>query len=241
MSDATYPRLLPCGDAALSVEFGATIAAALNERVLALDAAVRAAMFPGVVETVPTYRSLLVEFDPVTTDVAALSAFLIDAARAATRTDAAPRRWQVPVVYGGDFGVDLAELAARHGLSVAALIERHCAPVYRVFVIGFMPGFCYLGGLDATLETPRRLQPRQKVPAQSIIIGGAQTAISSVAGPSGWHLIGRTPVRPFMGGRQPIFLMSPGDEVVFQPVPASAWDALDARAAAGEAVAEVLA
>lgn len=237
----TAPRLLPSGDGALTVEFGATVSADLNARVLALDAAVRAAAFPGVIETVPTYRSLLVEFDPVGTDVAALTDFLTAAAVQPVTHITAPRRWRVPVVYGGDFGVDLDDLAARHGLTADEVIRRHTAPVYRVFVIGFMPGFCYLGGLDGRLETPRRPQPRGLVPAQSIMIGGAQTAISSVAGPSGWHLIGRTPVRPFLATRAPMFLYAPGDEVVFQPVPAGDWADLDAAAAAGAAVAEVIA
>lgn len=235
------PRLLACGDAALTVEFGSTVAAALNDRVLALDAAVRAAARPGVVETVPTYRSLTVTFDPLATDVEALGAFLLATAARTGTAAAKPRRWLVPVVYGGAFGVDLDDLAARHKLTPAEVVARHAAPVYRVFVIGFMPGFSYLGGLDAGLETPRRPQPRPKVPAQSIMIGGAQTAISSVECPSGWHLIGRTPVRPFMEGREPVFLTQPGDEIVFRPVAASEWEALDRRAAAGEPVAEAMA
>jgi KipI family sensor histidine kinase inhibitor len=234
------PRLLACGDAALSVEFGSDIAPEVSARVLALDAAVRDAAFPGVVETVPTYRALLVEFDPVATDVAALQVFLTTAAAAPVPFAARTRRWRVPVVYGGDFGVDLDDLAARHGLSRDDLIARHCAPVYRVYVVGFQPGFSYLGGLDPLLATPRRAEPRANVPAQSIMIGGAQTAISSVETPSGWHLIGRTPVRTFMPGREPVFLTAPGDEVIFVPVPAAAWDDLDRAAAAGEMVAECL-
>ena len=234
------PRLLACGDAALSVEFGADIAPEVNARVLALDAAVRDAAFPGIVETVPTYRALLVEFDPIVTDVAALQAFLTAAAAAPVPVTTRTRRWRVPVVYGGDFGVDLDDLAARHGMNRDELIARHVAPVYRVYVVGFQPGFSYLGGLDPTLATPRRAEPRARVPAQSIMIGGAQAAISSVETPSGWHLIGRTPVRTFMPGREPVFLTAPGDEVVFVPIPASQWEDLDRAAASGAMVAECL-
>lgn len=234
------PRLLACGDAALSVEFGSDILPEVSARVLALDAAVRDAAFPGVVETVPTYRALLVEFDPIATDVAALQAFLTAAAAAPVPVTTRARRWRVPVVYGGDFGVDLDDLAARHGLSRDELIARHAAPVYRVYVVGFQPGFSYLGGLDPTLATPRRAEPRANVPAQSVMIGGAQTAISSVETPSGWHLIGRTPVRTFMPGREPVFLTAPGDEVVFVPISASEWEDLDRAAASGAMVAECL-
>ncbi len=112
--------------------------------------------------------------------------------------------------------------------------------IYRVYMIGFLPGFVYLGGLDPTLATPRRAQPRARIPAGSIAIGGAQTAIGSIEGPSGWHLLGRTPVRSYDPSRTPAFLFAAGDEIVFEPVDPTGWAALDQAAAAGDPVAEAV-
>ena len=233
-----YPRLLPCGESAVSVEFGDRIDAALNARVMALDDVLRARALPGIIETVPTYRALLVHIDPLVVDYDALCATLLSLARHPVPARRAQRRWRVPVVYGGAFGEDL-DLVARHcGLSPEGLIAAHAAALYTVYMVGFLPGFSYLGGLDPRLAVPRRAEPRQRVPASSVSIGGAQTAIGSVEGPSGWHLIGRTPVRAFQRGRAPVFLFAPGDEITFVPTPAEDWAALDAAAAAGAPVAQ---
>jgi KipI family sensor histidine kinase inhibitor len=143
-------------------------------------------------------------------------------------------------VYGGDFGIDLEDVAARHGISSAELISKHSSPTYRVYMIGFLPGFSYLGGLDPAIATPRRESPRTDTPAGTISIGGVQALVASIAAPSGWHLLGRTPVRTFMPGRDPTFLLGPGDRVRFEAIPASRWDALDRAAASGDPVAEVI-
>ncbi len=239
MSVAASPRLLRCGDAALSVEFGSTTDPELNARVLALDAALAAEPFAGIIETVPTYRSLLIQLDPLATDFAALEAHILTLSARPLAQRPQPRRWHVPVVFGGEFGMDLDDLATRHATSVEALVARFCATTYHVAMIGFMPGFAYLGGLEPALTTPRRLQPRMRVPAQSISIGGAQAAIMTVEGPSGWHMMGRTPMRAFLPGRDPVFLYEPGDEIRFEPLAEEAWAGLDARAAAGEPVARL--
>lgn len=232
-------RILPCGDAALTVEFGDTIDSTLNARVLALDARIGEGM-PGVVETVPTYRSLLVHYDPIVIDFDTLSDALARLATGLPERAAEGRLWRVPVVYGGAFGIDLADTADRHGLTPAELIERHAAPVYRVYMIGFLPGFAYLGGLDPRIATPRRETPRLKTPAGTISIGGVQALVASIEAPSGWHLLGRTPMRNYLPTRDPAFLLQPGDRVAFDPVPAERWAALDAAAEAGEWVGEVI-
>jgi KipI family sensor histidine kinase inhibitor len=118
------------------------------------------------------------------------------------------------------------------------VIEAHTAVVYTVMMIGFLPGFAYLGGLDPRLARPRRSVPRPRIPANSISIGGAQTAVGTVEGPSGWHLIGRTPARAFQRGREPVFLFEQGDEIVFAPIGATEFDRLSAAAAAGDPVVE---
>lgn len=233
------PRILPCGDAALAVEFGSTIDPRLNARVLALDARIAEGV-PGIVETVPTYRSLLVHYDPVLTDFTTLSAALVEASRDLSDEPKEGRLWRIPVVYGGAFGIDLEDVAERHGLTPRELIGKHAAPVYRVYMLGFVPGFAYLGGLDPAIATPRRETPRTRTPAGTISIGGIQAVVASIEAPSGWHLLGRTPVRNFMPNRDPAFLIAAGDQVTFEPIDASRWDELDRAAAAGEPVAEVI-
>lgn len=235
------PRFLACGDAAVTIEFGTAIDPAISARVLALDAELNAQKVPGLIETVPTYRSLMVQFDSLIFDYERFQQQVRSVAETLEAAPASGRRWKVPVVYGGTFGIDLDATAERHGLTPAQLIEKHTAPVYRVYMIGFMPGFTYLGGLDPSIATSRRTDPRPMTPAGCISIGGIQALIAGQAMPSGWHILGLTPVRTFMAGREPAFLTAPGDEVVFEPVDAARWDALDRAAAAGELVAELIA
>jgi len=239
MTSAAAPRILLCGDAALAVEFGDTVDPRLNAKVLALDA--RAKALPGVVETVPTYRSLLVHYDPTVTAFAQISSTLLKLSEDLPDEPAEGRLWRIPVVYGGAYGIDLEDVAARHGLTPAELIRRHAAPTYRVYMIGFLPGFAYLGGLDPSIATSRRETPRLKTPPGTISIGGIQALVASIEAPSGWHLLGRTPVRNFMLRRDPVFLLEAGDRVRFEPVPEASWAALDAAAERGEPVAELLA
>lgn len=232
------PRFLPCGDSALTVEFGSAIDPELNGRVLALDALLRESPPAGLIETVPTYRSLTLQFDPTVMDYPALIRQLEDALRNLPSHSATGVRWRVPVVYGGEFGIDLEDVAERHGLTPAQLIEIHAGAVYRIYMIGFLPGFAYLGGLDPRIATSRRTQPRLKVPSGSVMIGGEQAGIVPMEMPSGWHLLGRTPVLSYMPERDPAFLFAAGDEIVFQPIDASRWPALEKAALAGEPVAE---
>jgi KipI family sensor histidine kinase inhibitor len=245
MSPAAIPsipvRFLDAGDSAVVVEFGDGIDPKTNARVLALDAQLSAVKIIGIVETVPTYRSLMVQVDPLVFDrdsfecrVQSLLPLLGDGTPAG-------KRWRVPVVYGGEYGIDLKDVAERHCLSPVQVIDRHAAAIYRVYMIGFMPGYTYLGGLDQTIATPRRLDPRPKTPAGTISIGGIQALIAGGEMPSGWHLLGRTPVVTFMARRTPPVLFEPGDEIQFQPIDASRWPALSAAAAAGEIIAEVVA
>ena len=211
-----YPRFIAVGEQALLVEFGDSIDDQLNTRVLALAAALNGAI--GVSEIIPTYRSLTVVFDPLTVTCTELCEQVALSINLLPTTPTLRRRWRVPVCYGGEYGEDLHTLAQGHGLSPEQVIELHSTARYRVYMVGFMPGFAYLGGLPAMLHTPRRASPRAMTPASSINIGGQQTAISSVAGPSGWHLIGRTPWHSFDPRRQRPFLFQAGDEVGFMPI-----------------------
>jgi len=234
-------RILPCGDAALTVEFGDTVDSAINARVLGFDAAVAHAAVPGVVETIPTYRSLFVRYDPVAVGFGELAAGLRAIAAEAKPQPANGRRWRVPVVYGGEAGMDLDAVARRHAITTRELIARHVAGDYRIYMIGFTPGFAYLGGLDPAIATPRRDAPRAVTPAGAIMIGGVQACIQCQAAPSGWHVLGRTPMRNFHPGRDPMFLMGTGDQVSFHEVPARDWPALERAAERGEPVGELVA
>jgi KipI family sensor histidine kinase inhibitor len=232
------PRILPCGDSALTVEFGRTIDPDINGMVLALDEIVRAHAPAGLIETVPTYRSLTIQFDPAAIDYDALLRLLTAETKDLAPRNAVGRRWRVPVVYGGEYGSDLEEVAEIHGLTPAQVVDIHASAVYRIYMIGFLPGFTYLGGLDKRIATSRRLHPRAKIPAGTIMIGGEQAGIAPMDMPSGWHNLGLTPVRPYAPERDPVFLFAAGDEIVFEPVDASRWEAMEKAVLAGEPVAE---
>lgn len=232
------PAFLPCGDSALVVEFGDRIDAEVNARVIAVAEAVETAAIAGVTEIVPSYRSMLVRYDPVIIRGRALEERLAGLCRDAQPSAAQGRAWTIPVVYGGAVGQDLAEMAAMKNMSPEELIALHAGGEYRVFMIGFSPGFAYLGGLPPALHTPRLKQPRQNIPAGAIGIGGQQGSVSAVAGPSGWRFIGWTPVRTFDPVRHVPFLLQAGDRVRFRPIDEDVAAQLASRAAAGDPVIE---
>lgn len=236
MSDTVHIK--PAGDSALVVEFEERIDPAVSARVLDLDRALAEAKLPGVQETLPTYRTLLIRLDPLAADPEALTA-RIAAMAAAARSDAKPGRlWRIPVGYGGALGEDLEDVARARGLTTDEVVRLHATAIYHVYMLGFVPGFVYLGGLDPRLHISRRVNPRLKVPAGTISIGGQQAAVQSIEAPSGWHILGRTPVRVFDMRRQEPFLIRPGERVTFEPVTATEFERLAARAERGETVAE---
>ena len=238
MSASPSPRILPSGDQALTVEFGEMIDPAINARVLELDA--KAAALDGIVETIPTYRSLLVVYDPAVVGFEALGQALLALAEGLTGEETTGTIWDVPVCYGGEFGIDLEATAETHSLTPDELVRRHMAPTYRVYMIGFLPGYAYLGGLDPSIATPRRISPRLHTPAGTISIGGIQALVASLAAPSGWHLLGRTPVRNFMPTRDPAVLIQPGDGVRFRRIDEAEFRRLDKEAERGAPVAEAV-
>ena len=225
------PRLLLAGDTALTVELGDAVDPRINARVLSLDRALEHEALPGVVETIPTYRSLQIHFDP---DRLTFEELCRTVGRLAAKLDDEPppgRMWTVPVAYGGEHGVDLEQVAERTGLSADEVIARHLGGDYRVYMIGFAPGFAYLGGLDPKLHLPRRETPRLKTPAGTISIGGIQAAVASIEAPSGWHLLGRTPVLAFDPARAEPFLFRVGDRLRFQRISTEDYATLARRSA----------
>jgi 5-oxoprolinase (ATP-hydrolysing) subunit B len=235
------PRLLPSGDSAITVEFSRNIDDAANRRVLALDRTLAREPVAGVTETVPTYRSLLVHYDPVVIDFGALSERLAVLAQLPVPATTKARRWRIPVVYGGEHGIDLEDVAKTLNTTPDDIVARHIAGDYRVAMIGFTPGWSYLSGLQDSLHMSRRQNPRLLTPAGTISIGGVQTGVQCLAGPSGWHLLGQTAVRTYQLHRDPIFLLEPGDRVTFCGVDAKTFAEQDRAAERGEIVAELMA
>ncbi|MGY9047099.1 hypothetical protein P775_00890 [Puniceibacterium antarcticum] len=218
---AAVPVFLAVGDSALAVQFGEAVDPEANRKVIALAKALDLHPITGVVDSVPTYRSLLIYYDPACLRGAALEqALKVRLAQLECSAEVA-RLWQVPVVYGGAVGMDLAVLSEEKGMSAEALIALHASAEYRVYMIGFAPGFAYLGGLPDALHTPRLHIPRQSIPAGAIGIGGQQGSINSIAGPSGWRFVGWTPWRAFDPERAAPFLFAAGDRLRFVPVSAS--------------------
>lgn len=214
-----YPRILSVGEAAFTVEFGDAVDVTLNRQVHALDAALRARPVPGLVETVPTYRSLLVMYDPQASDAEAMRATLTEALNALATVDLPQGRLvEIPVRYGGEWGPDLADVAAHCGMTQAAVIELHAQPVYTVAMLGFAPGFAYLLGLPDALATPRLATPRLRVPPGSVGIAGAQTGVYALSTPGGWRIIGRTDLALFDASRAEPFALHAGDRVRFTPL-----------------------
>lgn len=213
-------KYLPVGDRAVLVEFGNAISLDINRRVHALDRSISHLRLQGVEECVPTYRSLLVYYDPATVSYERLVFALRDLEPGLNESNAVPRgqRVEVPVAYGGEYGPDLEYVARYHHLSEAEVVRLHSGREYRVYMIGFVAGFPYLGEVADAIATPRKSRPRLRVPAGSVGIAEAQTGIYPCEAPGGWQIIGRTPLNFFDVAKQPPAVIQPGATVKFRPV-----------------------
>ena len=213
------PLYLPAGDRALVVELGDAISPEVNRRVHHLILAVERADLPGVVDLVPSYRSLLIYYDPLSVSLPEVQSSVeqIEAAMDESSFDK-PRLVHIPALYGGKYGPDIEFVAEHTGLTVREVIDTHCGTDYLIYMIGFSPGFPYLGGLSTRLYTPRLETPRREIPAGSVGIAESQTGVYPVASPGGWRLIGRTPLRLFDPDRGESALLAAGDYVRFVPL-----------------------
>lgn len=226
-------RFLSAGDRALVVEFGDRIDRMLSDAVLRLDASLRSCIINGVVETVPTFRSLMVHYDPLVTSRADLERAITSLLDREPVSRAAATLWHVPVCYEGELAPDLAEVARLTGLDPGEVVALHSGTRYHVYMLGFLPGFPYMGDLPRQLALPRRADPRVRVPAGSISIATTLTAIYPYESPGGWHLIGATPIRLFDCKRAPPALFAPGDAVLFEPIDAAAFASIKERVESG--------
>ena len=220
-------RIVAAGDAAVIVELENRIDPVVNEMAIALAMAIQTAGLPGVRDVVPTYRSVAIHFDPLRINYDALVARVnrwmgdpspVSFGDPSPVPDATLSLVRVPVCYGGEFGPDLADVAAFAAVSEAEAVRLHTSRIYRVFMLGFMPGFPYMGAVDQRIAAPRLSTPRVRVPVGSVGIAGMQTGIYSVSTPGGWRIVGRTPLKPFDLSRGEPVLFKPGDAVQFYAI-----------------------
>ncbi len=222
-------RYLSCGDTAFAVEFGNEISPQINGQVMALHAAIGAAKctgkLPGVVETVPSMRSLMVCYDPLATSRAELQPRIASLIEGGLSAAARSRKVTIPCCYDDrEFAPDLRDVAQRTNRTPEQVISAHVASAFKVYVLGFMPGLAYIAGLDQSLYLPRRSQPRVRVPRSSVAIAMDMTTIYPFESPGGWHIIGRTPLWMFDQRReQPVFL-APGDSLTFERIDRKSYD-----------------
>lgn len=229
-------KLLAAGEQGLVVEFGSVISPEINTAVRQLSQRMADAKTEGIVEIVPTYRSVMVWFDPLQITrqaVAERVRLLLEQVEIQTGRPASGRIVQVPVCYGGDFGPDLEFVAQHNHLSVEEVIAIHTSKPYLIYMLGFTPGFPYLGGMSETIATPRLKQPRVAIAAGSVGIAGSQTGVYPVESPGGWRLIGRTPLKVFEPESPTPFLFAAGDCLQFEPISAEEFLAIGRQVEAG--------
>jgi inhibitor of KinA len=216
-----YPKTIFCymGDRGLLLEFGDEISHEVNEKVRRMVLAIQAEAIEGILETVPTYRSLLIIYNPLLLSIDHLKKRMQQIEEGLQQTPfPEPKLRRIPVVYGGSYGPDLDFVAEYHRISSGEVIRLHCSKPYFIYMIGFMPGFPYMGELPEALVTPRLKTPRLSVPIGSVAIAQNQTGIYPMESPGGWQIIGRTPVRLFDPEREPPALLQMGNLVQFFPI-----------------------
>ncbi len=235
-------RLLPLGDMAWTVEFGDCISPEVHSRVLGLanalererkDAASTNIVHESILDVVPTFRSLTVHYDPLRCDGQRLGEALLALARSAGSAGAAGRHWRIPVCFDADFAPDLADLAQSKGMSCEDVIARLTATEFQVYMIGFMPGFPYMGGLPAELQMPRLSSPRKAVPERSLAVAGEMCAVYPWESPGGWRLLGRTPIPLFRAADPQPALLASGDRVRWQAIDRATYLELERAGQAG--------
>ena len=227
-------RFLLTGDTSVTVEFGNEISEAINSRIRAFQLALEAAGLPGLVELVPTYRSLTVHYNPEIIRYEALTVKLQEVLGRMDSIVIPPSEvLEIPVLYGGEEGPDLAFVAEHNGLTEREVIDIHTSADYLIYMLGFTPGFTYLGGMSEKIATPRLKTPRVAIPAGSVGIAGAQTGVYPVQSPGGWQLIGRTPVLMYSPERETPILPQAGQYIRFYEIDRAEYDRIAALEAAG--------
>ena len=227
-------RLLLSGDTAVTVEFGNEISEEINKQIRAFGIVREKAQIPGITELVPTYRSMMVHYDPGKISYKKLVAKLEAVLGGLDQVEIPPSDvLEIPVLYGGEMGPDLAFVAEHAHMTEQEVIDIHTSVEYLIYMLGFTPGFTYLGGMSSEIETPRLTQPRVKIPAGSVGIAGKQTGVYPIDSPGGWQLIGRTPVKMYDPDRETPILPKAGQYIKFRAIDQEEYDRIAAQAAAG--------
>lgn len=212
-------KISPAGDSALVAEFGNQIDPDINDQVHALALLLKKQHIPGILEMVPTFRSLLIHYDPLVLNYCTLEAEITKLQTTlASDSSAAGRILEIPCCYGSHFGPDLADMEKYTNLTRDEIIALHSGTDYKVYMLGFLPGFVYLGGLDKRIEMPRLSTPRVRIPRGAVGIGGSQTGVYPLESPGGWRLIGSTPVDFYDPAREEPVLCHAGDVIRFVPI-----------------------
>ncbi len=221
-------RILTVGDCAVSVEFGQEISLEINHKVMALKMVLEREPIRGIVELIPTYCSLLIQYDPMDLRYGQLRDRLEALVTQLDEVEMPPKQVvEIPVAYGGEYGPDLGEVARAHNISEEEVIKLHSEPEYPIYMLGFVAGFPYLGGMNKAIATPRKKSPRLKIEAGSVGIAGEQTGIYSVESPGGWQIIGRTPLKLYDVNRNEPVLLKAGQYIKFKPITKEEFRAME--------------
>lgn len=221
-------RILTVGDCAVSVEFGQEISLEINHKVMALKMVLEQKPIRGIVEMIPTYCSLLIQYDPMELRYGQLREKLYTLVNQLDKVEMPPKQVvEIPVAYGGEYGPDLGEVARVHNISEDEVIKLHSEPEYPIYMLGFVAGFPYLGGMNKAIATPRKKSPRLKIEAGSVGIAGEQTGIYSVESPGGWQIIGRTPLKLYDVNRNEPVLLKAGQYIKFKPITKEEFRAME--------------
>lgn len=212
-------HIVAAGDTSLLVEFGQEISPEINRKISTTVQLMREQHMEGVVDVIPTFCSLLINYDPRVISYEQLKTRMQELVKLDIKSEAGKKRiFEIPVCYGGVYGPDIENIAKHAGLTVEEVIKIHTSTDYLIYMLGFLPGFCYLGGLDERIHTPRLANPRLKISAGSVGIGGSQTGIYPMDSPGGWQLMGMTPVKTYDPNREVPILVEAGDYIRFVPV-----------------------
>ncbi|WP_276839021.1 5-oxoprolinase subunit PxpB [Anaerovibrio lipolyticus] len=221
-------RILTVGDCAVSVEFGQEISLEINHKVMALKMVLEREPIRGIVELIPTYCSLLIQYDPMDLRYGQLREKLYTLVNQLDEVEMPPKQVvEIPVAYGGEYGPDLGEVARAHNISEEEVIKLHSEPEYPIYMLGFVAGFPYLGGMNKAIASPRKKSPRLKIEAGSVGIAGEQTGIYSVESPGGWQIIGRTPLKLYDVNRNEPVLLKAGQYIKFKPITKEEFRAME--------------
>ncbi|MCD8363027.1 MAG: 5-oxoprolinase subunit PxpB [Lachnospiraceae bacterium] len=218
-------KIVAAGDSSILIEFGSEINPEINRKITSTVQLIRAQQIEGIVDMIPAFCSLLINYDPRIITYDRIQSRMAELVKMDVKASAQKKKvFEIPVCYGGDFGPDIENIAANAGLSVEEVIKIHSSSDYLIYMLGFLPGFCYLGGLDERIHTPRLANPRVKIPAGSVGIGGSQTGIYPLDSPGGWQLMGLTPVKTYDPDRETPILLEAGDYIRFVPIDREEFD-----------------